>query len=371
MSKIPELLTSLSGEKIDTVEKWEKFRRREILNLFEEYVYGVRDIERPENLRFEIKHEDIFRGMRRREIRASFDSFQFPFSLYLPLEQTKALPAFVLVLHENMENHSYFNKKGNLIFEDSLMPIKDITERGFAVAVMPTRDLYRDWMAHEHYQHGVLAAVKTPKGRQKNSWATISAWAWGTSRVLDYLETDEKIDDKNVAVIGHSRSGKTALWAAATDQRFKLAVSNNSGCMGAAVLRGKEGEHAKEINISDWFCENFKDFNECEEMLPVDQHMLLALVAPRYVYVTSSQIDTWADPRAEYLSCRLASEAFELYGLKGFEAPSEEPPLEAPIQEGHIAYHVKRGDHSITAYDWNHVMDYFEKIIKQENEKRV
>ena len=167
MSKIPELLTSLSGEKIDTVEKWEKFRRREILHLFEEYVYGVRDIERPENLRFEKKYEDIFCGMRRREIRAGFDSFQFPFTLYLPLEQTKTLPAFVLVLHENMENHSYFNKEGNLIFEDSLMPVKDITDRGFAVAVMPTRDLYRDWTAHEHYQHGVLAAVKTPGGPEE------------------------------------------------------------------------------------------------------------------------------------------------------------------------------------------------------------
>ena len=136
--------------------------------------------------------------------------------------------------------------------------------------------------------------------------------------------------------------------------------------MGAAVLRGKEGEHVREINISDWFCENFRDFNEYEDMLPVDQHMLLALTAPRYVYVTSSQSDTWADPKAEYLSCRLADEVFRLYGLKGFEAPSKEPPLEEPIQEGHIAYHMKRGDHSITAYDWNQIMKYFEKIIKQE-----
>lgn len=365
MSKIPELLTSLSGEKIDTIQKWERFRRREILNLFQEYVYGVRDIERPANLQFEQKHEKIVHGMRRRDIRVSFDNFMFSFSLYLPLEQTEALPAFVLVLHENMENHSYFNKEGNLVFEDSLMPIKDITDHGYAIAVMPTRDIYHDWTSHENYKQGVFAAVKTPKGRQRNSWDTISAWAWGTSRVLDYLETDKDVDAENVAVIGHSRSGKTALWAAATDQRFKLAVSNNSGCMGAAILRGKEGEHAKEINISDWFCENFKDYNEQEEMLPVDQHMLLALIAPRYVYVTSSQIDTWADPNAEYLSCQLASEAFELYGVKGFGASEKKPPLEAPIQDGHIAYHMKRGDHSITSYDWDHVMEYFEKIRKE------
>lgn len=369
-AEIPELLISLSGQKINTVEKWEKFRRKEIKNLFEQYVYGVRDIEKPENMKFSVKHERVYpdSGIRQKDIRIRFDNFMFSFSIYLPAENTKPLPAFLMVMHENMENHSEFDRKsGNIYFsgetfKDYLIPVKNIIERGFCLVVMPTKEIYHDWRAYEDFQQGIFAAVQTTKGRQKNSWATISAWAWGTSRVMDYLETEEEVDEKNVAVIGHSRSGKTALWAAATDTRFKLVVSNNSGCMGAAILRGKDGEHAKEINVSDWFCENFQDYNEFEEMLPVDQHMLLALIAPRYVYVTSSQDDLWADPKAEYLSCKLASDAFELYGIDGFVSSEDEPPLEVPLQKGHIAYHMKPGDHSIKEYDWSRFMDYFDKI---------
>ena len=364
MSKIPELLISVSGEKIDSVEKWEKFRRREILNLFQEYVYGVRDIEKPKDLHFEQKAETVFKGMRCKEIEGGFGSFSFPFKLYLPLNQAKAVPTFVYVMHEFQEKNFSFDEKGNFVRGESQIPIKDINDRGFGIAVMPTRSVYHDWEAHEEFKQGVFAAVETPKGRQSNSWATISAWAWGASRVLDYLETDGNVDCNNIAVVGHSRGGKTALWAAATDQRFKLAVSNNSGCMGSAVLRGKEGEHIKDINITDWFCENFRDFNEHEELLPVDQHMLIALIAPRYVYVLSSVSDTWADPCAEYLGCHMASEAFELYGMEGFVAPEGKPQLEAPVHGGHIAYHMKQGGHSIGAYDWSNVMDYFEKIIK-------
>lgn len=364
MSKIPELLISLSGEKIDSVEKWKNFRREEILHLFCEYVYGVRDIERPGNLCFNQKSEMIFKGMRRKDIEACFDDFSFPFSLYLPVEQTKAVPTFIYPLIEAQEETFCFDEKGNLVREEQQIPIKDITDRGFGIAVMPTRNVYPDWKAYAGFKKGVFAAVKTLKGRQSNSWATISAWAWGASRVLDYLETDKDVDYENVAVVGHSRGGKTALWAGATDERFKLTISNNSGCMGAAVLRGKVGEHVKNINISDWFCENFHKFNDWEEMLPVDQHMLIALMAPRYVYVTSSQLDSWADPDAEYLGCSLASEAFELYGLKGLAGKQKKKQLEVPDMEGHIAYHMKAGEHSITGYDWRHFMEYFERIIK-------
>ena len=364
MSKIPELLTTLSGQKVTDADTWEQFRRDEILSLFCEYVYGVRDIERPENLYFTLKEERVEYGMRVKELEAGFDEFSFPFKLYLPLHQTGPIPAFVYVMHENLENHFVFHEDGNMEAAElvSFLPLADITSRGFAVAVMPTRSIYRDWEAYAAFKQGVFAAVKTPKGRQKNSWATISAWAWGVSRVVDYLETDGDIDSSKIASIGHSRSGKTALWAAATDPRICLAVPNNTGCMGAAILRGKRGEHAKEINISDWFCENFHAYNDREEYLPVDQHMLLALMAPRYVYITGSIEDEWADPDAEYLAAKLATEAFELYGVKGLVAPAEGPELEAVYQEGHIAFHVKRGDHSQTQFDWEHVMDYFEKI---------
>ena len=368
MSKVPELMTTVSGEKITNAVDWETFRRKEILSMFEEYVYGVRDIERPENLYFKVLKETEIYGMKTKEIEVGFDDFSFTFTLYLPKKIKKPMPAFVFVGNEFIAREYKFNDEGNLGIEgtEKQVPLKDITDRGFALAFMPTRDIYRDWELRANFKQGVFSAVKNQKGRQKNSWATISAWAWGTSRVLDYLETDKDIDSANVAVMGHSRGGKTALWAAATDTRFKLAVSNNSGCMGAALLRGKEGEHIKDINMTDWFCENFQAFNEHEEMLPVDQHMLLALIAPRYIYVTSSVLDTWADPQAEFRACHLATEAFRIYGwMPGIEAPEDKPELEVPYHDGHIAYHMKQGGHSLTRYDWDNVMDYFVKIIQK------
>lgn len=366
MNNIPKLLTSLSGEKITTKEMWENFRKKEIINLFSEYVYGVRDIEKPKKLYFEKEGETEVFGMRKRDIKCGFNDFSFTFSLYLPKTQDKPLPVFVYPYIESHERNYILNEKGNFVhkeYSDHCVPVKDITDRGFAIALMPTKGVYRDWEEHAEYKHGVFNAVKNPKGRQSNSWATISAWAWGLSRVIDYLETDSDINIKHVSAVGQSRGGKTALWTGANDNRVELTISNNSGCMGAAILRGKQGEHVKDINCTDWFCENFRAYNDREEMLPVDQHMLLAAIAPRYLYVTSSSNDAWSDPNNEFLACQMANEVYKLYGLKGAVVPDGKPKLDTAYTDGHIAYHNKTGEHSITYYDWNCFMDYFEKII--------
>lgn len=368
MERIPDVLTTISGVKIDNSVDWEKYRRKEIINLFEEYVYGVRDIERPEGLSFKVKKEYTLCGMRCKEIEGKFDEFSFSFTLYMPKKAENPVPFFVFVAHEFIENAYKLDEAGNLVLEggDKTVPFKNITDRGFGIAFMPTRNIYRDWEIRANFRQGVFKAVKPMGGRKDNSWATISAWAWGASRVLDYLETDDDADSFNTAVMGHSRGGKTALWAAATDVRFKLAVSNNSGCMGAALLRGKDGEHVKHINMTDWFCKNFQAFNEHEEMLPVDQHMLLSLIAPRYIYVTSSVLDDWSDPQAEFKACCMANDVYRLYGcMKGIVTPTDKPELNVAYQEGHIAYHMKEGDHSLTYFDWEKVMDYFEKIINE------
>ena len=367
MSKIPELLTSLSGVPIATREAWERYRREEVLHLCTRYVYGERDIERPENLWFHVENMSELFGMRCREIRVGFGSFSFPFRLYLPSETPTSVPAFVYVMHENLENTFVFDNEGNMRSEatESDLPIKYLTDRGYAVAVMPTREIYREWTTHSEFKVGVFAEVNNPR-RDKYSWASVSAWAWGVSRVLDYLETDPDIDAARVASVGHSRSGKAALWAAATDERILLAVPNNSGCMGAAILRGKRGEHARDINVSDWFCEKFHEFNDCEELLPMDQHMVLSLIAPRYLYVTDSILDVWADPDAELLAARLASPVWELYGKRGLLMEDETPILNKPYQDGSIAFHVKEGDHSQTMFDWEQIVRYFDVIIEKE-----
>jgi len=363
---IPELLKTLGGQDVNTVEEWETFRRGEILDLYQNYVYGTRDIERPEDLHFVLKSESEAYGMRVKELDAAVGDYSFPFRVYYPMGKGKKYPAFVYVMHENLENHFKVLDDGNMYTEElvSSLPLKDITDRGFAIAVMPTRDIYREWTTHSNFEVGVFTAYKDPKPRQKNSWATISAWAWGVSRIVDYFETDDEIDMTHIASTGHSRSGKTALWAGATDTRIQLVAPNNSGCGGAAIFRGKKGEHIKNISVTDWFCDKFRDYSEREEFLPVDQHMVLSLVAPRYLYVTDSILDEWADPDAELLACKLASPAYELYGLHGLVMDDEAPVLNKVYQNGHIAFHVKEGDHSQLKFDWDNLMDYFEDIIE-------
>jgi hypothetical protein len=193
----------------------------------------------------------------------------------------------------------------------------------------------------------------------------LAAWGWGASRAMDYLETDPRIDAKHVAVVGHSRGGKAALWAGATDERFAMVVSNNSGCGGAAVERRRFGETIAIITqkFPHWFAPAFTGYANRENEMPFDSHMLLSLVAPRALYVTSSADDLWADPRGEFLGLVHSSPAYALFGAPPI-ADDTMPPIEQPLIAGPRAYHVRSGRHDLKLYDWMRFADFADATWK-------
>ena len=361
---LPDIFTSLSGEKITSGELWRKFRRGEILNLFEQYVYGVRPKNSPDNISFSVdtlnENKD---GVLIRRINVLADGYPFYALSFTPVGRDHA-PVFLYYMHEFQEESSDLENEPNCKF----IPISDIVARGYAVVVLYFNQIYPDRLYGYDHKTGIFKnSLPSEKNERDCDWASISAWAYAGSIIADYIEGDRLFDAGNMAVAGHSRGGKTALWTAATDERFAFSISNSSGCMGAALLRGKSGEHLAEITKNtEWFNKNLAKYAQNEEMLPVDQHMLLALIAPRLVYVQSSSEDLWADPSAERRSARLASEVYErMYGISGAVLPSEEEiKLDTPYHDGHIGHHTESGEHKITAADWDMFIAFWVKHRK-------
>lgn len=236
------------------------------------------------------------------------------------------------------------------------LPVELIIDEGFAVATAYYGDIDPDF--DDQFANGVHALFPEHRSEQSHPdrWGSIAAWAWGLSRLLDALEKVPEVDSKRVIVFGHSRLGKTSLWAGATDTRFAGVISNDSGCGGAALNRRIFGETVGRINTSfpHWFCYNFRQYNEKESDMPFDQHQLLALIAPRLLHVASASEDLWADPKGEFLAARAASPIFEQIGKGGLGLKEFPAPGESSI--GPVSYHLREGKHDLTAWDWQHYL---------------
>lgn len=395
-SKVPEFvlpdpLIKLDGSAVTSAEQWPE-RRAELVTLFEEQVYGRAPSGAFEGMRFETRTTiDDFLGGKAtlNEVRVWFsgneDDPWMDILLVVPKRATKAPVGCFLGLNFG-GNHSVHAdpritlspswmrpKKGlaenNRALEAgrgasaSRWPIEAIIDRGYALATIYYGDIDPD--IDDGFENGVHALFNAKPA--KDEWGSIATWAWGLSRALDYLQTDGRIDAYRVAVLGHSRLGKTSLWAGAIDPRFGLVISNDSGCGGAALSRRAFGETVKRINTSfpHWFCDNFRAYNDKENDLPVDQHELIALMAPRPVYVASATGDQWADPKGEFLSAKLAEPVYELLGHKDALGVDQQPEPDQPVGK-RIGYHLRTGKHDLTLYDWERYMDFADRNFGEE-----
>lgn len=386
---LPDPLTFADGTPVKTAQQWTETRRQQIFDLFATEVYGKAP-PTTEKVKYRIISEkaDALGGKAtRREIAITLAEEPKPLVmtvlLYLPNHVEKAPVFFGLnffgnhtITYENdvQLNPNFMRAHGVGVVAgkateasrgtaQAAWPVDLIIERGFGLATAYNGDIDPDF--DDGFKNGIHAAFSQAgqTSRASDDWGSICAWAWGLSRGLDVLQQISGVDGSKVAVIGHSRLGKTALWAGACDQRFAMAISNNSGCGGAAISRRQFGETIAKINhaVGYWFCENFKKYNDNEEKLPVDQHELIALMAPRPVYVGSATKDLWADPKGEFLACVHAGPVYELLGksgLNGTFSPVELPRPDQPLNTGNIGYHLRTGSHALTEYDWIQYMDF-------------
>jgi len=368
---LPDPLVCEDGTHVSNPEVWERKRRPETLELFRKFVYG-RTPSRPSEVRFEVLERDPKamdgRATLKRVRIVSLDSgksFSFEAAVLVPNgdEARPRVPVFLLINNRAVSSADPSRRQ-----KAGFWPAEEIIARGYATAVFRTSDVDPDTKDDAERARGVRGVWPVAGGASgitpgADAWATIGAWAWGACRVLDYLQTDPDVDPAKVAVVGHSRGGKTALWAAAQDERFALSVSNDSGCGGAALSRRNFGETVEAINhgFPYWFCKGFHSFNGREAALPLDQHQLLALIAPRGLYVASADADFWADQRGEFLGLANAAPVYALYGHAGFQ-PDEMPLLESPAIRGKVGYHIRRGVHDLTAYDWQRFMDFSDHL---------
>ena len=352
------ILTMNDGTPV-TKQDWRN-RRKELIELLEQYSYG-----RTPRVKVTVSAKDAHSVRYDCAGKCSHEALtlvyktelgegSFPIQIFTPTDVKK--PPVFLHIGFGLAPHWY-------------IPAEEIIDSGYALVVVDYRDMVND----NHYgdfSDGIAAHFGTTKDRARDEWGKIGMWAWGASRIMDYLVAERKeLDTEKVALIGHSRLGKTALWCAAQDERFAAVISNNSGYGGAASSKRGEGERITDfirLGSDDWFSESFKDFSgEKEDSKPYDQSFLLALIAPRYLLVGSAELDRGADPKSEFLTTAHASCAWELLGEDGLVRSDDMPSAGAFLGDGNILYHYRKGKHFLSRDDWAAYIRFLDKKYKK------
>lgn len=360
---LPALLTTEHGKNIKSASMWNRLRRPEILELYRTHVFG-RVPETRYQKSFEIVNVDkmAINGratLKEIDVTITRDdkSLVIHLILFTPNDAKKPVPTFLLINNRGKENIDPTRAS-----KSEFWPVEEVVARGYGIAAFYNADVDED--KFDEFQGGIHELLDE-KPRPDDAWGTIAAWAWGASRCLDYLVTDPAVDGGRVAVLGHSRGGKTALWAGAEDTRFGMTISNESGCTGAALARRRYGETVAVINraFPHWFCTNYKRYNDREDDLPVDSHMLMALTAPRPLYVASAGEDIWADPRGSYLALHHAAKVWDLFKFPS-GLPEAMPPANKQVISGKVGYHVRDGGHNMLVEDWKRFIAFADALWK-------
>jgi hypothetical protein len=389
---VPDPLLGKSGRRITDAKSWRDGRRGEILQDFRDLMYGhTPDLAVKLRAKVVATRKDAVDGLATRTIvkLQLFDDPEAPsidLMYCLPNQRTTPAPMFLglnFAGNASIEVDSaiplprgWMRPQEGIVVNnratDALRgtsaadwPVKAAIEKGYGVATFYYGDVEPDHS--EGWRDGIRGyALKLANRteRDPHAWGALGAWAWGLSRALDYLATIPQVDAQRVVVFGHSRLGKTALWAGAQDERFAIVISNNSGEGGASLARRNFGENiACSIGHASWrYCDHFREYIDREDDLPFDQHMLLGLIAPRPIYIASATEDALADPRGEFLTAVHAEPIYRLFELRGVDTSSWPAP-DKPIGQT-IGYHLRTGKHAITLYDWQQYLAFADRHLK-------
>ena len=384
--ELPPVMQSVTGRSITSAEQWLS-NREDLLTQFSEHIYGLTP-----NKVISVKSHVIessklaLEGKAlRQQVELDLQGHKVTVLIYRPNNISGPVPAF---LGLNFRGNHTVSEDPAILLTESWVPIDNehgvlsnratdtnrgqrvrryplemIIDSGYAMVTAYYGDFYPDHIS------GLPNSVHALFDRDADvaEWGAIGAWSWGMSRILDYLEQNEGVDASRVVAIGHSRLGKASLWAAAQDQRFAAAISNNSGAVGAALSRRQFGETVKTITamFPHWFTAKFRNYAERENKLPIDQHQLIALLAPRPVYVASASEDHWADPRGEFLAASAAAEAYRMYGEDSNNLLAM--PAKGEALNGPVSYHLRAGKHDLLDFDWKHYLAFADCYVVEKS----
>ena len=372
---LPDPLKLQNGQPVRDAETWYKIRRPEILKLYRDEIYGNVPPQAPK-VTWEVlgTNSSAMNGLASEKelaFHARGGSAETIFHVHVlyPAGNRERVPVLLHLVFSDRAQLSTAAKPATPPRSqyNERSATEDILRRGYAYATVHYTEIEGDLASNNLTKVRALALAPGQAAPRPDEWGTISAWAWGLTRVLDYFETDPAVDATRVAVVGHSRLGKTALWAGASDARFALVFSSCAGEMGSSLARRDYGEVVDDMaeNFPWQFAGNFQKYDGHWNDMPVDAHMLIALNAPRPVFITGGTLDQWADPRGEYLAVIAAGPVYRLLGALDLGTEVYPPPIDTPLITGDLGFHYHTGAHIMSTSDWKAFLDFADAHLKK------